>query len=124
MTVPRISRLDLAIFLISFAVLLTELLLTRIFSVTMFYHLSFMVVPLAMLGFGASGLLVTLLARRFLEENLPRQAALSALLFGLSSVVAVGICFQVCISLETSLANWVSSGVPTWCAPCRSCSAA
>ena len=111
MSAPRITRLDLAIFLVSFAVLLSELLLTRIFSVTMFYHLSFMVVSLAMLGFGASGLLVTLLPRRFPEEKLPGQAALSALLFGITSVVAVGICFQLRISLETSFANWARIGL-------------
>ena len=37
------------IFLISFSVILLELLLTRIFSVTMYHHLSFLSVSLAML---------------------------------------------------------------------------
>src|SRR5215831_3940360 len=106
MTAPRISRLDLAIFLISFAVLLTELLLTRIFSVTMFYHLSFMVVSLAMLGFGASGLLVTLRPAWFPEKKLFAHAALAAVLFAAASVVGIGVSFQLPIPLETTVSNW------------------
>lgn len=52
---PRKKRsgsiaLDVGVFLVSAGVLLFELLPTRIFSVTMYYHLSFMVVSLAMLG--------------------------------------------------------------------------
>ncbi len=106
----RVSRLDVGIFLVSFAVLLTELLLTRIFSVTMFYHLSFMVVSLAMLGFGASGLLVTLVPEWFPEERLFEQAALGAVLFGVTSVAAIGVSFQLPISLEASAANWLRIG--------------
>jgi hypothetical protein len=106
----RLSRFDAGIFLVSFAVLLTELLLTRIFSVTMFYHLSFMVVSLAMLGFGASGLAVNLLPRRFPEDKLPRQAAMAALAFAASSVAAIGLSFQLRISLEGTLGNWLRIG--------------
>ncbi len=101
----RISQLDAGIFLVSFAVLLIQLLLTRIFSVTMYYHLSFMVVSLAMLGFGASGLLVSLMPRWFPEHKLQQQTALAALVFALTSVAAIWISFQLPISLESSL-NW------------------
>ena len=107
---PRFTRLDLGIFLISFAVLLTELLLTRIFSVTMFYHLSFMVVSLAMLGFGASGLIVALAPAWFPEERLFAQTAWGSVLFGLTSVAAIGISFQLPISLDTSAENWARIG--------------
>jgi spermidine synthase len=106
----RPSHLDVGIFLLSFSVLLSELLLTRIFSVTMFYHLSFMVVSLAMLGFGASGLVVSLASRRFPPERLEAQAASAAVLFGVSSVVAVGLSFRLPISLDTSAANWARIG--------------
>src|ERR1700690_3101587 len=77
----RPTSLDVGILLISFAVLLVELLLTRIFSVTMFYHLSFMVVSLAMLGFGVSGLIVNLLPERFTEDRLRPQLVACAVLF-------------------------------------------
>ena len=90
--------------------LLSELLLTRIFSVTMFYHLSFMVVSLAMLGFGASGLLVSLAPARFPPERLHAQAATAASLFAVTSVAAVGLSFRLPISLDTTAANWARIG--------------
>jgi hypothetical protein len=107
---PRITRFDLGISLISFAVLLVELLLTRIFSVTMFYHLSFLVVSLAMLGFGASGLVVHLYIHRFPEARLARQTAWAALAFALTAIAAVGISFSLPVSLETNAGNWLRVG--------------
>jgi hypothetical protein len=103
----RPTSLDAGIFLVRFAVLLTELLLTRIFSVTMYYHLSFMVVSLAMLGFGASGLVVTLAPGRFPEAKLFSQAARGAILFGVTAVAATTISFVLPISLRLSPMNWL-----------------
>ena len=48
------------IFLLSAATLAFEITLTRIFSVAQFYHFAFMVVSLALLGFGASGTFLSL----------------------------------------------------------------
>ena len=45
----------LSLFLVSAASLLFEIDLSRLFSVAQFYHFAFMVVSLALLGFGASG---------------------------------------------------------------------
>src|SRR2546422_7903907 len=75
------TRLDAGIFLVSFAVLLLELLLTRIFSVTLYYHLSFMVVSLAMLGFAAGGLAANLWSNRFRESALLGQLSVLSLFF-------------------------------------------
>ncbi len=50
----------LGIFLLSASTLAFEINLTRIFSVAQFYHFAFMIVSLALLGFGASGALLTL----------------------------------------------------------------
>ena len=44
-----------AIFVVSAAMLFFELTLTRLFSVTQWYHFAFMSVSVALLGFGASG---------------------------------------------------------------------
>lgn len=55
------------LFLLSAAALAFEVNLTRVFSVAQFYHFAFMTVSLALLGFGASGTLLSLapgLARR------------------------------------------------------------
>lgn len=54
---PRIPPL---IFLASLATLAFEVLLTRLFSITLWYHFAFMVVSIAMLGFAASGALLAL----------------------------------------------------------------
>jgi len=48
------------IFLLSMATLLLELSLTRVLSVAMFYHFGFLVISTALLGFGVSGVVVTL----------------------------------------------------------------
>ena len=49
------SRVGFALILLSTATLAFEINLTRLFSVAQFYHFAFMVVSLALLGFGASG---------------------------------------------------------------------
>jgi len=77
------------IFFISMGMLLQEIILTRIFSVTMFYHFAFMVVSITLFGIGVSGIWVYLNPKRFARENAPKQMARSALLFAL----AVPLCF-------------------------------
>ena len=44
-----------SLFLLSISILVFEINLSRLFSVAQFYHFSFLVVSLALLGFGASG---------------------------------------------------------------------
>jgi hypothetical protein len=53
-------RIPLVIFLSSLASLAFEILLTRIFSLTLGYHFAFMVISIAMLGFAASGTILAL----------------------------------------------------------------
>jgi hypothetical protein len=49
--------------LLSAAVLLSQVALIRVFSVAQFYHLAFLVISLALLGFGASGSILALWPR-------------------------------------------------------------
>ncbi len=70
--------------LLSAATLLSQVALTRVFSIAQFYHFAFLVVSLALLGFGASGSLLALwppLQNRDLS-------AWYALSFALSTVLA------------------------------------
>lgn len=53
-------RIPLLIFLASMATLAFEVLLTRVFSITIWYHFAFMVISIAMLGFAASGTILAL----------------------------------------------------------------
>jgi len=52
-----------ALGILSAATLALEINLTRLFAVAQFYHFAFMIVSLALLGFGASGTLLTLFPR-------------------------------------------------------------
>jgi hypothetical protein len=53
-------RIRLSLFLLSIATLTFEINLTRLFSVAQFYHFAFMIVSIALLGFGASGTALTI----------------------------------------------------------------
>ncbi len=74
------------IFILSLATLLLELSLTRVLSVALWYHFGFLVISTALLGFGASGVVLALW--RQLRERAPLDKTLGclALLFGVLTV--------------------------------------
>ncbi len=78
------------LFLISLATLLLELLHTRILSFMLWSSLVYMVVTIAMLGFGISGTFLCFFSDR-LVKNVERWSAVLALLFALSSVIGIAI---------------------------------
>ncbi|HSF02674.1 MAG TPA: hypothetical protein VLA62_06675, partial [Solirubrobacterales bacterium] len=87
----------------SFSVLLVELLLTRVFSVTLHYHLAFLVVSLAMLGFAASGVVVGLYPRRL--TSLPALPSWAALGLALGTLAASALALHVSVGMEASAAD-------------------
>lgn len=75
-------RPRLSLFLLSAATLIFEINLTRLFAVAQFYHFAFMIVSLALLGFGASGTALSLFpqwAGRKPGESLGRLSLACAL---------------------------------------------
>ena len=71
MTEPRATRSTyLGLFFVALATLMYEILLTRIFSVTMLYHFAFVALSVAMFGMTVGALLVYLLPRLFTRERL------------------------------------------------------
>ena len=64
-----------AVFLIGFSTLAFEVLLTRVFSITQWNHLSFMVISIALFGFAASGTFLSIFNPR--RVNRPRRQASS-----------------------------------------------
>lgn len=76
----------IGIFLISVATLLLEIALTRIFSVSQWYHFAFMIVSIAFLGYGASGTFLSL--RRSLLDDINRLLVISSSLFSLSCLLS------------------------------------
>lgn len=86
------------IFSISMAVMILEIALTRVFSVTLWYHFAFMIVSIALLGFGVSGVFLSLfpfLSRRNMHQNL----VILANLFALSSLGAFILCNRIPLNI-------------------------
>jgi hypothetical protein len=103
----RLGPLDLGIFTVSLAILLLELLLTRVFSVVMYHHFSFLAVSLAMMGIALGGLIVNVRPTRFRADNVRTLGPRLAVLFSLSLLVAAYCAFRTPISLETTSWNWL-----------------
>lgn len=76
------------LFMVALATLMYEILLTRIFSVTMWYHFAFMAISVAMFGMTIGAILVYLLPNYFTQERAKRHLALSSLLFSISIVIS------------------------------------
>jgi SAM-dependent methyltransferase len=114
---PPVSRwqrpgsLDVGIFAVSLAILLLELLLTRVFSVVMYHHFSFLAVSLAMMGIALGGLLVTLRSDRFRADNVATVGPRLALMFALSVIVAASVVFHVPVRLDTTTRNAIKVGL-------------
>ena len=71
---PRASTY-IGIFFVALATLMYEILLTRIFSVTMLYHFAFVALSLAMFGMTAGALVVYLAPRVFPPDASARTAS-------------------------------------------------
>src|SRR5262245_51062916 len=65
-----------------------EILLTRIFSVTMLYHFAFVALSLAMFGMTAGALAVYLLPQVFPADAIRQRIALAALAFPIAIVLS------------------------------------
>ena len=78
----------LGLFLVSCGGLFFQLLLTRIFSVTLWYHFGFMVVSVALFGMTAGALTVYMRPNRFRPEKVSRDLSASALLFSLFALLS------------------------------------
>ena len=74
------------LFFVALATLMYEILLTRIFSVTMLYHFAFVALSLAMFGMTAGALAVYLLPRLFTPAALRQRMALAALVLPIAIV--------------------------------------
>ena len=72
----NLARIPIVIFISSCASLAFEVTLTRVFSITLWYHFAFMVISIAMLGFAASGTALSLFPRLGKTGNLALYALL------------------------------------------------
>jgi len=78
------------VFLISLSILSLEILLMRIFSITLWHHYAYMIVGLALLGFGASGSFLTLFQKK-LKPHFETASFIFIILFAVSIPVSFAL---------------------------------
>jgi spermidine synthase len=93
----------LGIGLSSFAALLLELALTRLFSVVLFYHFAFLAISIALLGLGAGGVFAYVQRSRLAKVETRRLAATLCC----SNAVTIPIVLEIVLHIPVSLAlSW------------------
>src|SRR5271169_6346602 len=91
--------------LTSFAALLLELALTRLFSVVLFYHFAFLAISIALLGLGAGGVFAYLLKTRIAAAGTRALASRLCMANALVVVAVLEIVLHVPVALDVSGKN-------------------
>jgi hypothetical protein len=99
------QTLLLGIGLSSFAALLLELALTRLFSVVLFYHFAFLAISIALLGLGAGGVFAYLGKTRLGSIETRSLAAALCCLDAIVIPIVLEIVLHVPVSLDLSWNN-------------------
>jgi len=97
---PRLS-----IALVSAAALGYEVLLMRLFSIIQWHHFAYMIISLALLGYGASGTFISI-ARPWLLRRYAAAYCSNLALFGLSAVLCFLLAQQLPFNPEEVLWDW------------------
>ena len=101
-------RFMLGVLAMSFASLLLELSLTRLFSVILFYHFAFLAISIALLGLGAGGVFAYVLKRRLLNFQTERIGYFVCLLNAVLMLVVLEVDLHIPVSLTLSRANFLA----------------
>src|SRR5271168_3390531 len=96
----------LGVGLTSFATLLLELALTRLFSVVLFYHFAFLAISIALLGLGAGGVFAYLLKTRLADQGTRALAARLCMANAIVVVLVLEIVLHTRVVLEVSWGNF------------------
>jgi predicted membrane-bound spermidine synthase len=97
--------------LTSFATLLLELALTRLFSVVLFYHFAFLAISIALLGLGAGGVFAYLWKSRLAAWDTRALAARLCMANSIMVVVVLEIVLHVPVALDVSGKNFLRLSV-------------
>jgi hypothetical protein len=113
------KRLYVGLFILTLSTLMYEVLLTRIFSVTMWYHFAFMAISIAIFGMSGGALLVYLLPGKFRQENGKKHLAASSFLFSLSILLGFYLLLNIpaarqgsVLTLQPLALTYIISSVP------------
>ncbi|MEZ6036066.1 MAG: hypothetical protein R3F29_01210 [Planctomycetota bacterium] len=91
------------IFCLGLSIILFEIALTRVFAIMMWHHFTYMVISIGLLGFGASGSLLTATRLGEQEGRAERTLVWTSLGYGVSVVLA--FCFTTLVRID-SLKVW------------------
>jgi hypothetical protein len=94
-----------AVALIAGTLLLTELALTRIFSVIMFYHFAFLAISIALFGLSASGVAAYIMRRRISEWRTETMLSRGAVVFGAVTLLSLAAVLRIHPETNYSLRN-------------------
>ena len=109
---PRLGpSIYLGLFFTTLSTLTYQVLLTRIFSVTMWYHFAFVAVSVALFGMTVGALIVYLLPERFPEERIRERLSQASLLFSVSIVVGFLTQLSIPFNPEWSVLGVYSVGL-------------
>ena len=93
--------------LVSATLLMTELALTRIFSVVMYYHFAFLAISIALFGVSASGVFAYVARRRLERFSTDGLLATESLIYAVSTIVALFWLVRLRVGLSYSPHNLV-----------------
>ena len=95
----------LTIALLSATALGYEILLMRLFSIIQWHHFAYMIISLALLGYGASGTFLAFVQARLLNHY-PLALLINLALFGLTAMPSFLVAQQIPFNPEEILWNW------------------
>ena len=90
---------------VSASLLMTELALTRIFSVTMYYHFAFLAISIALFGLSASGVFVYVMRRHLSRISTPALLTVGALLHAAGTLISLALLVRIRVGLDYSPSN-------------------
>ncbi len=93
------------IFFTSTAVLMLELMLTRIYSVTLFYHFAFIAVSVAVFGSALSGVVIYIGKKFFTPERAEKHLSFALAMMALTSIIGTMIILRLKITNDYSPLN-------------------
>ncbi|MCK5941302.1 MAG: hypothetical protein KAI24_04970 [Planctomycetes bacterium] len=100
---PSPRSLLAGIFCLGLSVIMFEIALTRVFAIMMWHHFTYMVISIGLLGFGASGSLLTATGLGRREGGAERALVWTSAAYGISVVLA--FCFTTFVRID-SLSIW------------------
>ena len=103
----RFVRALVGVGCIAGAILMIELALTRIFSVTMYYHFAFLAISIALFGLSASGVYVYVARHWLNRRSTAMLLTVHALLFAAAAVLALAALVRIRVGLNYSHENLV-----------------